>query len=118
MRGQQQGIRSTKKKALDVSPDTPTPPPHESKRDKLICIYGLKETMYSNQMGLFPQVSHLGNKYIMVIHKIDSNYLWVEALKNITDSKLILGCALALEHMRKAGIFLKHQVLDNQVSAV
>jgi hypothetical protein len=30
--GQRQGIRSTKKKTLDVFPNTPTPPPHESKR--------------------------------------------------------------------------------------
>jgi hypothetical protein len=28
---QQQGIHFTKKKALFISPDTPTPPPHESK---------------------------------------------------------------------------------------
>jgi hypothetical protein len=63
---------STKKKAPVVSPDTPTPPPHESKRDTLICVYKPKETMYSNQMGLFSQVSSLGNKYIVVIHNVNS----------------------------------------------
>jgi hypothetical protein len=73
MCGQQQGIHSTKKKALDVPPDTPTPPLHESKSDILIRLYELKETMFSNQTGLFPQVSSLGNKYIMVIQDIDSN---------------------------------------------
>ncbi len=62
MRGQRQGVRSTKKKTLDVIPDTPAPPPHESKRDIFICIYKLKKTrMYSNQMGHFPQVFSLGN---------------------------------------------------------
>jgi hypothetical protein len=118
MQRQQQGVRSTKKKALDVSPNTPTPPPHESKRDVLICIYKLKETMYSNQMGLFLQVSSLGNKYIMVIHDVNSNSLWVEALKNNTGSKLILGCVRALACMRKVDIIPKHQVLDNQALAV
>ncbi len=34
-----------------------------------------------------------------------------------TSGELILGCARALEHMRKDSIVLKHQVLDNQVSA-
>jgi hypothetical protein len=93
MRGQQQGVRSTKKKSLDVFPVTPTPPPHESKKDIFIHIYKLKKTMYSNQMGWFLQVSSLGNKYIMVIHNVDSNSLWAEALKDNTGSKLILACA-------------------------
>jgi hypothetical protein len=82
--GQQQGVCSTKKKALDVSPNTPTPPPHKNKREILICIYELKETMYSYQTGLFLQVSSLSNKYIMIIHDINSNTLWVEALKSLT----------------------------------
>jgi hypothetical protein len=67
MHGQQQGVCSTKKKPFDVFPDTPALPPHESKSDIFIRIYKLKKTMYSNQMGRFPQVFSLGNKYIMVI---------------------------------------------------
>ncbi len=50
----------------------------------------------------------------MVIHSVNSNSLWVEALKNNTSGELILGCERALEHMRRAGIVPKHQVLDNQ----
>ena len=48
-------------------------------------------------MGLFPQVSSLGNKYIMVIHNVDSNSSWAEALKDNTGDKLILARARALE---------------------
>jgi hypothetical protein len=117
MHGQQQGIRSAKNKALVLFPDTLTPPPHESKRDTFNHIFKLKKTMYSDQTRLFPQVSSLGNKYIMGIYDIDSNSLWAEALKNNTGSELILARAQALEHMRKVGIFPKHQVLDNQASA-
>ena len=74
--------------------------------------------MYSNQTGCFPQDSSLGNKYIMVIHNVNSNSLWVEALKDNTSSNLILlAQAQALEQMRKAGIVPKHQVLDNQASS-
>ncbi len=68
-------------------------------------------------MGFFQQVSSLGNKYIMVIHDVDSNSLWAEALKDNTGRELILGRARALKRMRKAGIIPKHQVLDNQASA-
>ncbi len=113
MRGQWQGLCSTKKKTLDVFPVTPIPPPYESKKDILICVYKLKKTMYSDQMGHFPQVSSPGYKYIMVIHDVDSNSSWLEALKDNTGGKLILGHAQALEQMRKAGIVPKHQVLDN-----
>jgi hypothetical protein len=73
--------------------------------------------MYSNQTGLFMQVSSLGNKCIMGIHNVGSNSLWTEALKNNTGGKLILGCARAIECMRKVGIIPKHQVLDNQALA-
>jgi hypothetical protein len=69
-------------------------------------------------MGGFPQVSSLGNKYIMVIHDVDSNSLWAEALKDNTGGKLILARAQALERMQKTSILPKHLVLDNQASAV
>ncbi len=68
-------------------------------------------------MGCFPQVSSLGNKYIMVIHDVNSNSSWAEALKDNTSGKLILAQARALKQMQKAGIIPKHQVLDNQASA-
>ncbi len=99
MRGQQQGVRSIKKKPLDAFPDTPAIPPHESKRDIFICIYELEKTMYSDQTGCFPQVSSLGNKYIMIIQDVDSNSSWAEAFKDNTGGKLILAQARALEQM-------------------
>jgi hypothetical protein len=100
MRSQRQGACSTKKKPLNAFPNTPAIPPHESKRDIFICIYELKKTMYSNQMGLSPQVSSLCNKYIMVIHNVDSNSSWAEVLKDNTGDKLILARARALERMQ------------------
>jgi hypothetical protein len=72
--------------------------------------------MHSDQKGHFPQVSSLGNQYIMVIHDVDSNSSLAEAFKDNTGGKLILAHAQALEQMRKAGIVRKHQVLDNQAS--
>ncbi len=116
MHGQRQGVRSTNKKTLHILPNTPTSPPHESEQDLFICVYELKKTMYSNQTGLFPQASSLGNKYIMLIHDVKSNSLWAEALKDNTSGKPILGRARVLEQMLKAGIIPK--LLDNHASAV
>ena len=42
----------------------------------------------------------------------------METLKDNTGGKLILAQARALERMRKSGIVPKHQILDNQKSAV
>ncbi len=44
-------------------------------------------------MGCFPQVSSLSNKYIMVIHDVDSNFSWMEALKDNTGAKRIMARA-------------------------
>jgi hypothetical protein len=52
----------------------------------------------------------------MVIHDVNSNSSWAEALKGNTGGKLILAWVRALEQMQKAGIVPKHQVLDNQAS--
>ncbi len=60
--------------------------------------------MYSNQTGCFPKVSSLGNKYIMVIHDVDSNSSWADALKDNTGSELILAQAQALEQMQRAAL--------------
>ena len=91
--------------------------PHIRKGDIMIFNYYLKSMMYTNQTGHFPQISSLSNRYAMILHNVDRNPSWVEALKNNTGSELILARAQALEHMRKAGIDPKHQLLDNQKSA-
>jgi hypothetical protein len=73
--------------------------------------------MYADQTGLFPAVSSLGNKYIMIFHHVDSNSSWTEAMQNQSGGKLILARAHALARMRCRGLIPKHQILDNQASA-
>jgi hypothetical protein len=71
MQGQQQGVRSTKEAE---SPDeNQTITPHVKKHDILILVYNAKATMYSDQTGKFPAVSSDGNKYVMILHDVDSN---------------------------------------------
>jgi hypothetical protein len=64
-------------------------PPHQ-KHDILILVYDAKATMYSDQTGKFPAVSREGNKYVMVLHDVNSNSLWAEPMKNQTGGELIL----------------------------
>ena len=45
--------------------------------------------MFSNQMGQFPTRSQRGNKYIMVMVKIDSNAVLVVPIKSLKDTEMI-----------------------------
>jgi hypothetical protein len=97
MRGQRQCVHSTKTKQWDTDvtscPIEPSPQitPHICKGDIMIFDYNLKSTMYTNQTGLFPQISSLGNRYVMILPNVDSNLSWGEALKDNTGGKLILA---------------------------
>ena len=98
MQGQQQGVCSTKEAE---SPDkNQTIIPHIKKHDIVILVYNTKATMYSDQTGMFPAVSSKGNKYVMVLHDVDSNLLWAEPMKNQTGGELILARNRTLTRMR------------------
>jgi hypothetical protein len=73
--------------------------------------------MYADQTGLFPAVLSLGNKHVMILHHVDSNLSWSEAMQNQSGGKLILACTWALAQMQCRGHIPKHQILDNQASA-
>jgi hypothetical protein len=88
MQGQRQGVCSTKE--AESLKENQTVIPHIKKHDILILVYNAKATMYSDQTGKFPAVSSKGNKYIMVLHNVDSNSLWENPMKNQTSGELIL----------------------------
>jgi hypothetical protein len=98
MRSQCQRVRSTK--VAEPTKDTPTNIPHKKKNNILITEHEVKSLMYTDQTGLFPAVSNLGNKYVMILHHVNRNLFWSEAMRNQTASKLILACARALARMR------------------
>jgi len=78
MRGQRQGVCSTR--MTEPTKDIPTNIPHTKKGDILITEHEVKPLMYADQTGLFPAVSSLGNKYVMILHHVDSNSSWAEAM--------------------------------------
>jgi hypothetical protein len=93
MQDQCQGVRSTKRMESTLAKDDKEldAPPHDSKQDVLITVYNLRNTIYTDQTGKFPHISSLGNQYIMILHNVDSNSSWVEAIKNNTEGELILA---------------------------
>ena len=95
MRGQRQGVRSTR--VTEPTEGTPPNIPHQKKGDILITEHEVKSLMlYADQTGLFPAVSSLGNKYVIILHHVDSNSTWSEAMRNQSGGELILARARAL----------------------
>ncbi len=62
-------------------------------------VYNAKATMYSDQTGMFPVVSSKGNKYVMVLHDVNSNLSRAEPMRNQTGGELILARNQALTRM-------------------
>ncbi len=65
--------------------------------------------MYADQTGLFPAVSSLDNKYVMILHHVHSNSSWLETIQNQLGGKLMLARAQALGRMQCQGLIPKHQ---------
>jgi len=90
MRGARQGVCSTCPSVFSTLGEE-SEPPHilaiEMKGDIYIKIYKLGQeerlsnTMFSDQTGEFPFVSSRNNKFIMIVHHVDSNSKWVEPLR-------------------------------------
>jgi len=114
MRGQRQRVRSTR--MTEPTEDIPTDIPHQKKGNILITEHEVKSLMYADQTGLFPAISSLCNKYVMILHHVDSNSSWVEAMRNQSGSKLIIARARALARMQCRELIPKHQILNNQAS--
>ena len=72
----------------------------DKKRDVLIALYEPKATLFTDQMGRFPQQSSRGNNCQMILHDIDSNSTWAELTKNRTEGEMILARRWALARMK------------------
>ena len=120
MRNQHQGFRSTKKPNFVTnlnSADVIELPPIEKRKDIYITIYNPREKMFSDQTGKLLHISSKGNTYHMIVHEIDGNSTWIEPMKNKTEGEMIISRRRSLEIIKLQGIFPKHQVLDNNISA-
>ena len=88
-------VRSTNKKRVPLPKATASalaPLVGKKKRDvyvKIVDTHDMKNTIYSDQTGKFPLRARSGNCYIMVMVEIDSNYTFVQPMKNRSDREMI-----------------------------
>jgi len=90
MKKQRQHVRSTKQ--VQQKNDIANAPHPEVSPDKDIInlsIFNARDTVYTDQTGMFPVTSNRGNKYIMVMHEVGSNYIDAEPLKSRAENALV-----------------------------
>ena len=94
LKGQRQGLRSTKQRAFDKlieieetrikieGENSHFRPPNPTKlNDMFVQVVDLTEEIHTDLTGAFPHTSQRGNRYIMVAIHLDANYIFAEPMK-------------------------------------
>ncbi len=114
---QRQGVRSTHPTPTPAAEVDPTSAVNRREHDIYPAVYELRHTVHSDQTGRFPIASRAGYQYIMVLVEVDSNYVFVEPMKNRTDSEMQRAYLKIRTRLTQAGITVRKHILDNEVSA-
>ena len=78
-------------------------------------MYDIRKIVFSNQTGRISTRSQRGNKYIMVMVKIDSNAILVEPINSRNKHKLARAYRALMKRLQHAGIVPKKHILDNEI---
>jgi hypothetical protein len=74
--------------------------------------------MHSNQTGRFPATSSSGNQYIIVLVKVDGNYIDAEPMKNRSAGSMVKAYLTLWKQITESGsIKPTTHILDNEASA-
>ncbi len=105
MKGQWKGVRSMKVSVpvtIKVEPGTANPPPPIIKKhyNIFIVVYGLLDTVHTDQTSVFPITSQQGYWYIMVRIHLDANCIFCKLMKNQTEGKMITAYQKIVHRMK------------------
>ncbi len=127
MKGQGQGIRSTKQIALEKIIKNkqvrikiegknshfhyiPTTKTHKA----FFRIQDLSNSIHTDQTGAFPFTSQRGNRYIMVAIHLNANYIFVKLMRSRLKEEMIRAYEKLFNRMKAAGLGLRKHMLDNE----
>ena len=121
MNHQRQGVRSTKPKQPTPEPQEPDATQDVGKKErdvysKIVDLWDMKGTIYTDQTGKFPVKARSGARYIMIMVAIDSNAVLAATLKNKSDKEQRLAYLALLKRLKQAGVVVKKHVMDNECS--
>ena len=115
MRGQRLGFCSTRETREQETHENKTLKQKEN--DIYVTVINLKEEIHTDQTGKFPHWSSKWNRYIMVAHNIDANYIFMDTMKNILEIQMIACYQRIVRRMKKVVLTLRNHILDNEASA-
>ena len=113
MRGQRQGFRSTKERREKEPNEDKTP--KQKQNDIYTTRIDLKREIHTYQTGKFLHLSSKGNRYIIVEHNIDENYIFMDTMKNILKRQMMACYQRIVSRIKKAGLTLRklhHLILE------
>jgi hypothetical protein len=130
LKGQRQGIGSTKQVALEkiieneevrIKIEGEGSPFHQipiisKTHEAFFRVDDFTNSIQTDQTGAFPFTSQRGNRYIMVAIHLDANYIIVEPMRNRTKEEMIRAYEKIINRMRMAGLGIKKHTLDNEAS--
>jgi hypothetical protein len=120
MRRIKSGVRSTKAQ-VEEHPEVQVAEAmltelRKKHRDVYVEIKDVTELVYSDQTGRFPVVSSQGHKYIMVLIKVDGNYIALEPMNSREASEMTRAYNEIMDRLQNQGIKPTKQMLDNEIS--
>jgi hypothetical protein len=71
----------------------------------------LNEEIHTGKTGAIPHTSQHGNRYIMVVIHLNTNYIFSEPMKNRTEGEMIRVYQRIINRMKAAGLGLKNMYL-------
>ena len=121
MNHQRQGVRSTKPKKPTLEPQELDASQELGKKErdvysKVVDLWDMKGTIYTDQTGKFPVKARIGARYIMSMVAIDSNTMLTVTLKNTLDKERRLAYLTLIKRPKQAGVEVKKHVMGNQRS--
>jgi hypothetical protein len=124
MKCQQQGVRSTRTpqttsneiKEQSKSNTSQAPKPKKM-QDVYIKIHNANYTMHTDQPGQFPATSSNGNQYIMILVKVDENYIDAEPMKYKSAGSMIKAYIALWKRLPATGVIQpKTHLFGNKAS--
>ena len=104
----------------DENSEEPAIRPRKKHRDIFVRVIDLqdelREKIHTDQTGKFPVRSSQGNQYLMIMCEMDSDTILFELIRDRTAGGMVKTYQRLVDRLNACGIFLRHQVPNNEIS--
>jgi hypothetical protein len=90
--------------------------PAKLHNDIFVRVEDLAESIHSNQTGAFPYTLQQGNRYVMIVIHLDTNYIFCKPMKNRLEDEMIETYQKIINRIKAAGLGLTTHQLNNEAS--